>query len=157
MTADPSTPGRHRGLTQRQFFALNWLMGIVISIILVPLELEVAVLAMAGQKIELAISHGELYLVSANAVVASAIVLMASRLDDLVNSVIAAFVAVLTVAAPAYGVWAFAIAQSEAQGGYSLGFAANGGWVAVTISLLISGRFVRLASRSVPTTPADGA
>jgi hypothetical protein len=144
----PRQPGRVE-FSERQFFLLNWAVGIVGVAVALPLLLTVVNLLIADLDVSQAVDHGELYLGGANATVTSAVLLLASRTDDFVNAVLLSLVAILFIAIPCYGIWSYALVESQAQKHYNVVVASQWGWVALLIGLLVSARFVTLASESL--------
>jgi hypothetical protein len=128
---------------------LNWVLGVVGITVTIPLGLIALLLALADRQVDAVIGHGELYLVSANSVSVGSIVLIATRLDDLINAAIASMCAVVFVAVPCYGAWAFALVEIERQHTLDASVTGEGGWLAFLIGLIVSAWFIRVAARSV--------
>lgn len=144
-------------MTRGQFFVLNWVIAVVVAGMVLPLGFIALFLAGAGKPIGEVISHGELFLVAGNSVVASAAVLVSSRVDQAVSAAVACLCSILTVGAPSYAIWAYLSTQSLLARPFDSNFTVVGGWVSAIVGLLVSAEFVRTAAAVyLPRQPRPG-
>jgi hypothetical protein len=134
-------------VSPRQFVLLNWCVAVLVVGVLLPLGMVAIFLEASSGSIGTTVEHGELFLVSGNATVTASTVLLATRLDQLLDAVIASFCAILLIAVPSYGIWAYMTTQSLLGGSYNLDFAVKGGWIMLAVGLTTSFAFVATAAQ----------
>lgn len=134
-----------RELTPSQAMMLHGIIPIVLVGYILPVGLIAGFLAMRQAPLVGAIEHGELFLVAANTAFAGSVVLVSSRPDRLLTSVIVTFVTVVFIVVPGYAFWAGLTTQALTHESFSPDFAIVGGGGYAVAAILVALVFIRFS------------
>jgi hypothetical protein len=133
-------------LTQSQGMMLRGVIPILLVGVLLPLGLILGFLVLREAPLRGAVENGELFLAAANTAFAGCVVLVSSRTDKLLSSMITSFVTVAFIVVPCYAFWAGLTVQEVTHGRFSSAFAIVGGGSYAVVAILVALVFVWVSS-----------
>jgi hypothetical protein len=145
MSSSPGGKPQAPTPTLMQTMMLHGVIPVLLVGLLLPLGLVGLFLAADNGEAGAAIKHGELFLAAGNAAFTGCVVLVSSRLDQLLNAVIASLVVLVLIVVPAYGCWSFLTAQQLLQKPGSENLAIVGGGCFALVAIAVALVFVRLS------------
>jgi hypothetical protein len=125
---------------------LRGVIPILLVSVLLPVGLITGFLVLREAPLRGAVEHGELFLAAANAAFAGCVVLVSSRTDKLLSSMITSFVTVVFIVVPCYAFWAGLTVQEVTHGRFSSDFAIVGGGSYAVVAILVALVFVWVSS-----------
>ena len=149
MSSAATQPAR---LSIGQSIMINWFFSVIVGGVVLPIALVAGFLTLEGRSPAGAIDYGGLFLAGGNALVNGCAVLLASRLDKLVNVVIVVLLVGILGVGPFYALWAYLTVGAITGAYYDARAAAIGGAFCVVVGCAVALLFVVIASRS-PRSP----